>query len=134
MPGKTHHTRSTGETDMGEGKEREFETGMDEVFKFISEMVAANMKRTYDEYQDIALASARRSQSNYDSIMAQSLRHMEELHQDARRHGDLAHDRQWNIDEQGYTAQKIIAAMQDPAIIAAMAAAVAKAMTDMVSD
>jgi hypothetical protein len=108
-------------------KEREFEVGKDEAW-------FANIKRTFDEYQDIALTAARRSQDHYDATMAQVRKQMEELHQDARRRADLAVDRQWNVDEQGYTSQKILAAMQDPAVIAAMAAAIAKAMADMVEE
>jgi len=44
------------------------------------------------------------------------------------RHADLAVDRQWNIDEQGYTAQNILndAVFQD-----AIASAVTKIVADM---
>jgi len=92
---------------MADKAEREFEIGKDEAW-------FGNIKRTYDEYQDLQLTAARRSQNHYDALMAQSMRHMEELHQDARRRTDLAVDRQWNIDEQGYTAADIL---QDQGVV-----------------
>lgn len=45
------------------------------------------------------------------------------------RHSDIAIDRQWNVDEQGYTAQKILGQPFVEAINAAVAAAVAKSLS-----
>jgi hypothetical protein len=122
--------------------EREFEIGKDEAW-------FANVKRTYDEYQHESLESIKRNRSYVDKVLGdaqqndntrqnianQALQNAVEtanmVGKQAVRHSDIAIDRQWNVDEQGYTAQKILAAMQDPAIIAAMAAAIAKTMTDM---
>lgn len=53
--------------------EREFEVGEDEFFKSHSELTAANEKRTYDEFQDISLTSARRSQSHFDDLNLRSV-------------------------------------------------------------
>ena len=122
--------------------EREFEIGKDEAW-------FANVKRTYDEYQHESLESIKRNRAYVDKVLSdaqqsdnvrqnianQALQNAVEtanmVGKQATRHSDIAIDRQWNIDEQGYTAQKILAAMQDPEIIAAMAAAIAKTMTDM---
>jgi hypothetical protein len=59
--------------------EREFETGSDEFFKAHSELNAVNAKRTYDEFQDISLTSARRSQSHFDDINARTLSSFDQL-------------------------------------------------------
>ena len=52
--------------------EREFETGTDEFFKAHSELNALNGKRTYDEFQDVSLTSARRSQAHFDDLNART--------------------------------------------------------------
>lgn len=59
--------------------EREFETGADEFFKAHSELNALNGKRTYDEFQDISLTSARRSQAHFDDLNARTLNSFEQL-------------------------------------------------------
>jgi hypothetical protein len=59
--------------------EREFETGTDEFFKAHSELTAANEKRTYDEFQDISLTSARRSQSHFDDLNTRSTASLDQL-------------------------------------------------------
>jgi hypothetical protein len=59
--------------------EREFETGADEFFKAHSELNALNGKRTYDEFQDISLTSARRSQAHFDDINARTLNSFDQL-------------------------------------------------------
>lgn len=148
------------EQDLKLQQEREFETGTDEFFKAHSQgrasseaenlrNIYANVKRTYDEYQQESLESIKRNRSYVDKVLSdaqqsdntrqnianQALQNAVEtanmVGKQGVRHSDIAIDRQWNVDEQGYTAQKILAAIQDPAIIAAMAAAIAKAMTDM---
>lgn len=45
-----------------------------EFFENMSETNALNAKRTYDEYQDLALTAARRSQVNFDNIQQIGLR------------------------------------------------------------
>ena len=59
--------------------EREFETGTDEFFKAHSELNALNGKRTYDEFQDVSLASARRSQGHLDDLNARTLNSFDQL-------------------------------------------------------
>jgi hypothetical protein len=92
-------------------KEREFETGMDEVMKFASEMVVANMKKTYDVFLELGVESARRSRDHYDKMMSSAQSFTEQILQNgievgkkdalqSTRHGDLAIDNQWNLNEQ----------------------------------
>lgn len=120
--------------------EREFEIGKDEAW-------FANVKRTYDEYQHESLESVRRNRSIVDKLVSdaqqfdnqrqvianQALQNAVEtanmVGKQAVRHSDLAIDRQWNIDEQSYTAQTILndAAFQDAitAIVTKIVAAMA---------
>lgn len=122
------------------GLEREFEIGKDEAW-------FANVKRTYDEYQHESLESVRRNRSIVDKLVSdaqqfdnqrqvianQALQNAVEtanmVGKQAVRHSDLAIDRQWNIDEQSYTAQTILndAAFQDAitAIVTKIVAAMA---------
>ena len=121
--------------------EREFEIGKDEAW-------FANIKRSYDEYQHESLESIKRNRTHVDKIITeagqydsqrqaianQALQNAVEtanmVSKQTVRHADLAVDRQWNIDEQGYTAQTILndAVFQD-----AVASAVAKVVADMAS-
>ncbi len=89
----------------------------------------ANVKRTYDEYQDISLASARRSQTHFDKVITDAQQHdntrqtiANEALQNAVTASDLAtkgainaqaisYDRMWNIDEQSAVAAGLIAAV-----------------------
>ena len=59
--------------------EREFETGMDEVFKTVAGMTAANVKRTYDEFQHESLESVRRNRTYVDEVLADSRNHSNNL-------------------------------------------------------
>ena len=122
------------------GAEREFEVGKDEAW-------FANIKRTYDEYQHESLESVRRNRSIVDKLVSdaqqfdnqrqvianQALQNAVEtanmVGKQAVRHSDLAIDRQWNIDEQSYTAQTILndAAFQDA--ITAIVTKIVAAMT-----
>lgn len=76
--------------------EREFEIGMDEAWK-------ANIKRTYDEYQDMALQSSRRAQNFQDNLQALTIQFMQTsmvnidlATKQAIRHADIAIDCQWD--------------------------------------
>lgn len=117
--------------------EREFEIGKDEAW-------FANVKRTYDEYQNESLESIRRNRSIVDKLISDSQSHDNQLRQlsvqamqnaietanmvgkQAVRHGDLAIDRQWNIDEQAVMVEQIVS---DQVFQDAIAAAVASAVT-----
>jgi len=115
--------------------EREFEVGRDEAW-------FGNIKRTYDEYQHESLESIRRNRTHVDEVLAdakqdtlaknniinQALQNSVEtanmIAKQAVRHSDLAIDRQWNVDEQGYAVAEIL---RDEVFKEAIASAVAKA-------
>ena len=101
----------------------------------------ANIKRTYDEYQNESLANFRRVQAYVDKVLSdaqqndnvrqnianQALQNAVEnanlVGKQAIRHTDLAIDRQWNVDE---VAQLVA---QTSTFKDAIAAAVAAAVT-----
>lgn len=131
--------------------EREFETGKDESWaaSMHNQHAAwfANIKRTYDEYQQESLESIRGNRSfvtkvasdaqqfdNQRQTMANlALQNAVEtanmVGKQAVRHNDLAMDRQWNVDEQAFVVSDILsdAKFQD-AIGAAVAGAVNEAL------
>ena len=139
--------------------EREFETGSDEFFKNQSQVNAgygnvlfANIKRTYDEYQQESLESIKRNRSIVDKLVSdaqqydnqrqvianQALQNAVEtanmVSKQAVRHGDIAIDGQWNPVQQGagdtLTARAVsIDDVSLKAIGAVVAAAVADALT-----
>lgn len=100
-----------------EGKEREYETGMDEFWKAMMSNLANNMKRTYDEYQNQSLESVKQFQAYIQKVISdaqdnteaqrtianQALQNAVEtanmVGKQAVRHGDIAIDRQWNVNE-----------------------------------
>lgn len=51
----------------------------DEFFEFATQNNANNAKRTYDEFQDVSLASARRSQSHHDDLNSRTLNSFDSL-------------------------------------------------------
>lgn len=144
--------------------ERSFETGMDEVFKVVAEMTAANVKRTYDEFQHESLESVRRNRTYVDQVIQDSRNHSNNLNnvalqalqnavenanfkaknildsanlcnKQAVAHRDIAIDREWNVDEQGYTAADILTSKTyKDAIAGAVAAGFAQAVTQMAKD
>ena len=97
-----------------------------------------NLKRTYDEYQDIALTAARRSQVNFDSLNNvalqalqnavsqsnvtnnQTLKHTSDTDAQKVRHADIAIENQWETG----------AEIAGEAVVAALAAAVAKILKE----
>ncbi len=139
--------------------EREFETGTDEFFKNQSQVNAgygnvlfANIKRTYDEYQQESLESIKRNRSIVDKLVSdaqqfdnqrqvianQALQNSVEtanmVAKQAVRHSDIAIDGQWNPVQQGagdtLTARAVsIDDVSLKAIGAVVAAAVADALT-----
>ena len=83
--------------------EREFETGTDEFFKSQSQVNALNAKRTYDEYQDLALTAARRGQGQADILSNLATQALQNAVETANMVGKqniqlnaLAHDSFWN--------------------------------------
>ena len=107
--------REKGEKDVPESGEQqvEGEGEMDEMMGFLF----ANMKRTYDEYQQVSLEGIRNQQKYQEKVLSdaqqndntrqtianQALQNAVEtanmVSKQAVRHSDLAIDRQWNIDE-----------------------------------
>jgi hypothetical protein len=116
--------------------EREFETGSDEFFKAHSALTATNAKRTYDAYQDLDLASARRAQLQFDQIQNIALQALQNsvetanmVAKQAVRHSDIAIDNQWNPVQQG-TGDNLTGSLVADTKVAAKAvdAATAKAV------
>ncbi|MCW5976689.1 MAG: hypothetical protein KIT09_01365 [Bryobacteraceae bacterium] len=138
--------------------EREFETASDEFFKNQSQVNAgygnvlfANIKRTYDEYQQESLESIKRNRTIVDKLVSdaqqydnqrqvianQALQNAVEtanmVAKQAVRHSDIAIDGQWNPVQQGagdtLTARAVsIDDVSLKAIGAVVAAAVADAL------
>ena len=91
-----------------------------------SAVLFSNQKRTYDEYQHESLESIKRNRSYVDKVLSdsqgwdngarnianQALQNAVEtaniVGKQAARHSDLAIDRQWNVDEQGFTVAEIL--------------------------
>jgi len=102
-----------------------------------SEFLFANMKRTYDLHQTLdtkAINDANKHAATLDNLSTQCLQNAIEtanmVAKQAVRHGDLAIDRQWNVDEQGYTVADIL---NDSKFQDAIAATLAKIVADMAS-
>ena len=118
--------------------ETEPEIGRDEAW-------FANVKRTYDEYQQESLESIKRNRSYVDKVLSdgqqndnvrqnianQALQNAVEtanmIGKQAVRHGDVAIDRQWNVDEVAALVAKT------PVYLDAIAAAVAAAVSEALS-
>lgn len=147
------------EQDPNVQQEGSFETGQDEFFKNLSEAWGANVKAFFEKmllHDTEAREDARQTlagiganaMTQANSLFADTMNKNDQLHnlsvqamqnaietanmvgKQAVRHADIAIDREWNVDEQGYTAEKIISGLQDPSVIAAMTAAIAKAMQE----
>jgi len=82
---------------------------------------------------DKIISDAQQYDNQRQNIANQALQNAVEtanmVSKQAVRHSDLAIDRQWNVDEQGYTAEQILGAPYVDAIKAAVAAAVAEALS-----
>ena len=102
-----------------------------------SEMVFANMKRTYDAHQSHdskVFLDAQENSNTLRSIINQHLANTVDtanmIAKQAVRHCDIAIDRQWNVDEQGYTVADIL---NDSKFQDAIATSLAKIVADMAS-
>ena len=118
---------STTQERMGDigGTERLEKDSMDN-----SGILFANEKRTYDEYQHESLESIKRNRSYVDKVLSdahsydnqarnianQALQNAVEtanmVSKQAVRHGDIAIDHQWNVDEQGYQVAAIMSTLK----------------------
>jgi len=112
----------------------------------------ANVKRTYDEFLSLSLDTARRNQLLFDKLVTdaqqydnqrqamanQALQNAVEtanmVGKQAVRHSDIAIDRQWNVDEQGYTAADILQSNTFKDAVAAAASMVSSATAAAVAD
>lgn len=99
--------------------------------EFFSNLIALNAKRTYDQAQttDLAVQVGDTNQRQVvNNLAVQALQNAVEtanmVGKQAVRHSDIAIDRQWNVDEQGYTVAEILRDESfKQAIVAAVAAA-----------
>jgi hypothetical protein len=126
--------------------EREFETMSDELFKFFSGLQAANAKRTFDEFQQESLETTRQMRNQWNTqqgILNQAMQNavtasdiatknllgtLDMISKQSVRHGDIAIDRQWNVDEQSAIVEKILEGMGvDKTVLAKVLAEMAKA-------
>lgn len=114
----------------------------------------ANKKRTYDEYQNADLETIKRNQrvveqaqnalqtnlSQINNISLQLMQHAVEnanilgkkVAENVGKCGDIATDRMWNVDEQGYTVDTIIKTLQPTleTVVAKILADMAKSQTE----
>jgi len=122
-------------------KERSFEIGMDELWKFYLGMIASNVKRTYDEYQQVSLEGIKNQQKYQEKVLSdaqqsdnarqvianQALQNAVEnanaLSKQMLAHTELARDRQWNVDEVSTLTAKT--GLQQDIVAASAAAATA---------
>ncbi len=114
--------------------EREFETGSAEFFKGQSEaqsgLLFLNHKRVFDELLQESLETTRQQRTLFNKMVLDAQTLGNQIMQNAIavaqkvgeqsaetanlagkqavRHADIAIDRQWNVDEQGYTAEEIL--------------------------
>jgi len=104
----------------------------------------ANSKRTYDEYQNVSLDGVRDNRKYVEKVLSDAQNHTDTRNNIATQalqnavetanlvgkgavdHRDLAHDRAWNVDEQGYTARAILS---DEVFKDGLKAAVVEAVT-----
>ena len=118
---------------MADSPEREFEVGMDEAWK-------ANIKRTYDAYQELSLkmlSDAQQFDNQRQTLATQALQNAIEtsnmIGKQAIRHGDFALDRQWNLEvSQGASEAVVMRSVTlDDASLKSIAAAVAMTLSDL---
>lgn len=100
---------------------------------------ALNSKRSYDQSQSFDLMTLQgdmNHRQNLNQLSIQALQNAVEtanmVGKQAVRHGDLAIDRQWNIDEQAMITKSILrSGTYKDAVAGAVAAAVAAALADL---
>ena len=106
----------------------------EEVLSFLQNLLAVNAKRTYDVHQTTDLKVQEGSADFRDqlrNLTTQALQNSIEtanmISKQAVRHNEIAIDRQWNVDEQGYQVAEIL---RDESFKQAIVAAVAKAANE----
>lgn len=117
MPAEEGHAEDIYE---GQSQERSFD--------FFAELIAANAKRTYDEYQgvnldqtralnNIALQALQNAVESANMVSKQVIKHNSDTDAQKVRHADIAIENQWESSTE----------ISGEAVIAALAAAVAEA-------
>lgn len=112
------------------------DVGFEEATSFMNLVNELNAKRTYDQSQSFDLSQLvgdSTNRINVNNIAQQALQNAVEtanmIGKQAVRHSDIAIDRQWNVDEQGYTVNEILRSETfKDGIAAAVTAAVANAL------
>jgi hypothetical protein len=84
-----------------------------------AEIIAANMKRTYDAYQDLDLSNARAIQNLTVQALQNAIATTDMVAKQALRHTDIAIENQWESS----------AEVSGEAVLAALAAAVSATLT-----
>ena len=97
-----------------------------------SEMVFANIKRTYDAYQDLDLQHARTVQQLTAQALQNAIETANMVSKQAVRHSDLAIDRQWNLEVSEGAAQAVVmrSVTLDDAALKSIGASLAAAVAD----
>jgi hypothetical protein len=106
--------------------EESFETGLDEFFKWVSQLNASNTKRDFDVFGLYLGDTFYRNRTHFDRMQTNAVGHDNELNKAAVQaiqnavetanlvakrnleRTDVAHDRVWNIDEVNYIAKEIL--------------------------
>jgi len=106
------------QTTQHEDQERGFEVLGDECIKKLNIDTLSRSQNTYDAVQNISVQALQNAVETANMVAKQAVRH-----------GDIAIDRQWNVDEQGYTVAEIL---KDKTFKDAIAAAVVSAVNEVV--
>ena len=131
--GAVEHER-VAQPEINLGREREYETGMDEAWKAQMLEISSRDRNHYDRMKtnaltqdhslnQVSLQALQNAVENANQLAKQNL-------QQIQRHNDIATDRQWNVDEQGYTVAEIL---RNETFKDAIAGAVAVAVADILN-
>jgi len=108
--GAVEHERVS-QPEINLGREREYEIGRDEGW---SAHILENSRRNTLHF-DKVMVDERSHDAQLKAVSLQALQNAVEtanmVSKQSVRHGDLAIDRQWNVDEQGYAAADILKAL-----------------------
>ncbi len=85
------------QTTQHEDQERAFEVGFDEAVKKLQIDTMARSQTAFDSVHAVCLQALQNSVETANMVSKQAVRH-----------ADLAVDRQWNVDEQGYQVADIL--------------------------
>lgn len=114
------------------------DTNVEELLAYMSGLLSLNAKRTYDVHQSLDLGvlsdgnvHRTRVQTLAETALANAVFNSDSLAKQHLAHRDIATDRQWNVDEQGYQVNEILRSETfKDAIAGAVAVAVATALKE----